>query len=58
MKLTNIKNIGRYKNIMTGKIYNIKKGTIKSKNTDYYFYLYRGKRVYLGHDFFNYHKIQ
>lgn len=44
MKLTNIRNLGRYKNTETGKYYNIKKGTRVGRGTDVIFYLYRNSR--------------
>lgn len=48
MKLTMIRSLGRYKNIETGKCYNIKKGTRVSRGTDHIFYLYRGTRMYIS----------
>lgn len=48
MKLTKITNIGRFKNKITGREYNIKKGTNKERGTDHYFYLYRNKRVFIS----------
>lgn len=47
-RLTNIRELGRYKNIETGKEYNIKKGTNKQRGTDLLFYLYMGKRIYIS----------
>lgn len=43
-KLSNIRELGRYKNTQTNKEYNIKKGTNKQRGTDIIFYLYRGKK--------------
>ncbi len=48
MKLSNIKNSGRYRNLITGKEYNVKNGYRKERGTDLKFYLYRGSRVYLS----------
>lgn len=48
MKLTAIRDLGRYKNVVTGKSYNIKKGTRLSRGTDHIFYLYRGSRIYIS----------
>lgn len=57
MKLTNIRNLGRYKNTITGKEYNIKTGRRKSRSTDHKFYLYRGKRVFINDsEFYNTYK--
>jgi hypothetical protein len=48
MKLTNIKNIGRFRNKETGRAVNIKKGRDAARGVDVYFYLYRGRRVFIG----------
>ena len=48
MKLSNIRNIGRYKNTKTNKKYNIKKGKNMQRGTDIIFYLYRGKRIIIS----------
>ncbi len=48
MRLSNIRNIGRYKNNINGKEYNIKKGTNKQRGTDIIFYLYRNKRIIIS----------
>lgn len=57
MKLTNIRELGRYKNIKTGKEYNLKKGTNCQRGTDLIFYLYRGKRVFISdRDFYEFHR--
>lgn len=45
MKLTNIKDVGRYRNTETLKEYNIKKGQKKGYGVDILYYLYRGKRI-------------
>jgi hypothetical protein len=47
-RLSNIRDLGRYKNTETGKAYNIKKGTNKQRSTDLLFYLYMGKRVFIS----------
>lgn len=47
-KLSNIKKLGRYKNIETGKEYNLKKGRNMQRKTDLIFYLYRGKRIFVS----------
>jgi hypothetical protein len=59
MKLSNIRNIGRYQHKETGKSYNIKKGTRVGRSTDHIFYLYRNQRQYINDsDFYsNYSKI-
>lgn len=46
-KLSNLRPVGRFKNNTTGKEYNIKKGTVKDRGTDRYFYLYRQNRVFI-----------
>ena len=48
MKLSNIKNLGRYRNIITKKEYNVKNGYRKQRGTDHKFYLYRGSRIYIN----------
>ena len=54
MKLSNIKPLGRYKNIETGKEYNFKRGTNKQRGTDHIFYLYMGKRQFVSEkDFYS-----
>jgi len=45
MKLTNIRNVGRYRNTETDKEYNVKKGQQKGRSVDILYYLYRGKRI-------------
>lgn len=56
-KLTNIKSLGRYKNIKTGKEYNVKKGRNMQRGTDLLFYLYRGKRVFISDkNFYDHHE--
>lgn len=60
MKLTLIRNLGRYKNNETGKEYNIKKGKRTDRCTDHIFYLYRNQRQFINDaDFYsNYTKIK
>lgn len=48
MKLTNIRELGRFKNTENNKEYNIKKGRNKQRGIDVIFYLYRGKRVFIS----------
>ena len=48
MRLTNIIPIGRFKNIETGKEYNLKKGRNLERGTDVVFYLFRGQRVFVS----------
>lgn len=48
MELSNIKNLGRYRNIITEKEYNVKNGYRKQRGTDHKFYLYRGNRIYIN----------
>lgn len=45
MTLTNVKDIGRYRNTETLKEYNIKKGRKVGYGVDILYYLYRGKRM-------------
>lgn len=45
MKLTNIRDVGRYCNTETQKEYNVKKGQKKGYGVDILYYLYRGKRI-------------
>ena len=45
MKLSNIKNLGRYRNTETEKEYNIKKGRKVGYGVDVLYYLYKGKRI-------------
>lgn len=58
-RLSNIKELGRYKNNQTGKEYNLKKGRNKQRGTDLIFYLYRGKRQFVSDAEFysNYKKV-
>lgn len=61
MKLTNIRNLGRYKNLQSGKEYNVRKGTRKGRGTDIVYYLYRGTRMIIPDNEFyggNYEKIK
>lgn len=59
-RLSNIRELGRYKNTETENEYNIKKGTNKQRGTDLIFYLYRGKRQFISdRDFYSiYKKVQ
>lgn len=59
-KLTGITELGRYKNTVTGKSYNLKKGRNLQRGVDLIFYLYRGKRQFItDYDFYhNHEKIQ
>lgn len=57
MKLTDIKELGRYKNTITGKSYNLKRGRNSQRGVDVVFYLYRGKRqVISDYDFYHNHE--
>lgn len=47
MKLANIRLLGRYTNPATGKPFNIYKGRRVGYGTDYRFYLYRQRRVFV-----------
>ena len=56
-RLSNIINLGRYKNTETGSEYNIKKGSNKQRGTDLLFYLYRNKRQFISdRDFYHIYK--
>mgnify|MGYP001210686546 CR=1 FL=1 len=44
MKLENIRPLGRYRNVKTGKEYNVKTGRQKGRSIDTLFYVYRGER--------------
>jgi len=48
MKLTNIKNVGRYRNTETNKEYNVKKGRQIGRSVDILYYLYRGNRIIIS----------
>lgn len=59
--LSNIRSLGRYKNLVTGKCFNVKKGRNKERSTDHIFYLYRGKKIIIQDNEFyggNYEKMQ
>jgi len=57
MKLSNIKELGRYINTETGKEYSLKKGTNKQRGTDHVFYLYRGRKQIISDlDYFSKYK--
>lgn len=60
MKLSNIKELGRYKNTETGKCYNLKKGRNAQRGTDLIFYLYKGQKIFVSvSDFFTkFEKVQ
>jgi len=47
-RLTNIRGVGRYRNVDTGKEVNVKTGRNLQRGTDLLFYLYRGKRQYIS----------
>jgi hypothetical protein len=53
MKLTNIRNIGRFYNIESQKEFNIKKGRKKGCSIDILYYLHRGKRIIISDIEFN-----
>ena len=48
MKLRNIRSLGRFKNVETGKEYNVKSGRRVGRSTDHLFYFYRFKRVFIS----------
>lgn len=47
MRLRRIRDVGRYMNPETERYVNVKKGTRIGRGTDYYFYLFRGGRVFI-----------
>ena len=54
VKLSNIRDLGRFKNTETLKEYNLKKGKNLQRGTDHIFYLYRGKRMFItDRDFYS-----
>lgn len=54
VKLSNVRELGRFKNVETGKEYNLKKGRNNQRGVDVIFYLYRGKRqVISDRDFYS-----
>lgn len=56
MKINNIRPLGRFKNNLTGQIYNVKKGNKVGYGTDIYFYLYRNSRIIIpAQEFFKNH---
>lgn len=56
-KLLNIMPLGRYKNTITGKEYNVKKGRNMQRGTDVIFYLFKGKReIITDADFYSIYK--
>jgi len=57
IRLKNTRGIGRYRNDETGKEVNIKKGNCLNRGYSYYFYLYRGNRVFIPEaEYFNFIK--
>jgi hypothetical protein len=42
MKLSDIKHMGRFKNLTTNQVYSIKKGLNKARGTHHYFYIKNG----------------
>ncbi len=55
MILTKIVKLGRFRNILTGKEVNLKKGTKVGYGVDLIFYLNRGKRMFISdHEFYKY----
>lgn len=48
MKLSNIRNIGRYKHWNSPWGVNIKTGRWAARGTDNLFYLYRGQRIFIS----------
>jgi hypothetical protein len=60
LRLRETRILGRYKNAVTGKEYNIQKGTRVGRGTDVYYYLYRGKRQFISAEeyFKNHTKIE
>jgi hypothetical protein len=56
-KLSNIRDLGRYRNTETGKECNVKKGRNMQRGTDLIFYLYRNKRQFISdRDFYSIYK--
>lgn len=53
MKLSNLRIIGRYTNPETGRPVNVHKGRRMGYGTDHYFYLLRGRRVFIGDNEFS-----
>lgn len=47
MKLTGIRDLGRFRDSRNGKEYNVKTGRNVNRSTDHLFYLYRGTRIYI-----------
>jgi hypothetical protein len=48
MRLTNIRERGRYKNTVTGQEVNVKIGRDRQRSTDHLFYQYRGKKMFIS----------
>lgn len=56
MRITNIRKVGRFKNLETEQEYNVYKGQRTSRSTTHYFYLYRNKRILIpDSEYFNNH---
>lgn len=56
-RLTNIRELGRFRNKQTGAEYNVKKGRNMQRGTDLIFYLYRNKRQFISDaDFYHNHE--
>ncbi len=59
VRLTMIRELGRFREVQTGKEYNLKKGRNVSRGTDHIFYIYRGKRVFISdYDFYSEKKYE
>jgi len=57
MKLSNIKNLGRFEHKQTCQSVNIKKGRNAQRGTDLLFYLFRGKRMFISDEEFYSRKL-
>jgi hypothetical protein len=58
-RLTMIRELGRFREVQTGKEYNLKKDRNVSRGTDHIFYIYRGKRVFISdYDFYSEKKYE
>lgn len=56
-RLSNIKELGRYKNTETNKVYNLKKGRDLARGVDLIYYLYRRQRQFISDaDFYHKHE--
>jgi hypothetical protein len=47
IRLQNVREVGRYCNESTGKTVNIKRGVRASRGDSWYFYTFRGSRVFV-----------